>query len=69
MRFPGKKALLWGAAGTVAAGALASAGAVVAAGALMNRLRMADMGGKVVLITGGSRGLGFAIAREFASLR
>jgi NAD(P)-dependent dehydrogenase (short-subunit alcohol dehydrogenase family) len=69
MKFPGKKALLWGAAGTVTAGALASAGAVVAAGALLNRLRMADMDGKVVLITGGSRGLGFAIAREFVSLR
>lgn len=68
MKFPGKKALLWGAAGTVAAGTMASAGAVIAAGALIRRLRMADMHGKVVLITGGSRGLGFAIAQEFAAL-
>jgi short-subunit dehydrogenase len=68
MRFPGKRTLLWGAAGTVAAGALASAAAAVAAGAFVRRLRMADMTGKVVLITGGSRGLGYAIAREFVSL-
>ena len=68
MRLPGKKTLLWGAAGTAALGTLASAGAVVAAGALVRRVRMAEMSGKVVLITGASRGLGFAIAREFASL-
>jgi len=68
MRFPKKRTLLIGAAGTVAAGTLASIGAVVAAGALVRRLRRADMTGKVVLITGGSRGLGFAIAREFVSL-
>jgi NAD(P)-dependent dehydrogenase (short-subunit alcohol dehydrogenase family) len=55
-------------AGTITAGALASAGAVVAAGALVRRLRLADMSGKIVLITGGSRGLGLAIAREFVSL-
>ncbi len=69
MRFPKKRTLLIGAAGTVAAGALASAGVVIAAGAMVRRLRMADMTGKVVLITGGSRGLGFAIAREFVSQR
>jgi NAD(P)-dependent dehydrogenase (short-subunit alcohol dehydrogenase family) len=68
MRLPSKRTLLLGAAGTVTAGALASAGAVIAAGALVRRLRLADMNGKVVLITGGSRGLGLAIAREFVSL-
>jgi short-subunit dehydrogenase len=68
MRIPSGKALLWAAAGTAAAGALASAGLLVAAGSVVRRLRMADMSGKVVLITGGSRGLGFAIAREFSAL-
>jgi short-subunit dehydrogenase len=68
MRFPKKRTLLIGAAGTAAAGTLATVGAVFAAGALVRRLRMAEMRGKVVLITGGSRGLGFGIAREFVSL-
>ena len=68
MRFPTKRTLFLGAAGTLAAGTLASAGAVIAAGALVRRLRMAEMSGKVVLITGSSRGLGYAIAREFVSL-
>ena len=68
MRFPKKKTLMWGAAGAAATGALAVAGAAVAAGTLIARMRQADMRGKTVLITGGSRGLGFAIAQEFASL-
>ena len=68
MQFPKKRTLLIGAACTAAAGVLAGAGAIVAAGALVRRLRMASMSGKVVLITGGSRGLGFAIAREFVAL-
>lgn len=63
-----KKALIWGAAGTAVAGAVVAGGTVIAAGAVLNRLRMAEMRGKVVLITGGSRGLGFAIAQEFAAL-
>lgn len=32
----------------------------------LKRLRQADLKGQVVLITGGSRGLGFLLAREFA---
>jgi NAD(P)-dependent dehydrogenase (short-subunit alcohol dehydrogenase family) len=41
-------------------------GAAVAAGLVVRRLTMADLKGEVVLITGGSRGLGFLLAREFA---
>ncbi len=41
-------------------------GAAVAAGMVVRRLTMADLKGQVVLITGGSRGLGFLLAREFA---
>lgn len=33
-----------------------------------NRQRLADLRGQIVLITGGSRGLGFALAREFGGL-
>lgn len=48
--------------------ALAGVGASVTAYALWRRLtRGEDMHGKVVLITGGSRGLGLAMAREFAA--
>ncbi len=68
MKFPVKKALIAGAVGIAAAGSLAAIGVTLAAGTAIRRLRMADMAGKVALITGGSRGLGFAIAQEFASL-
>jgi short-subunit dehydrogenase len=54
-----------------AAAALAGAGGV-AAGWLairgIQRVLMDDVRGQVVLITGGSRGLGFAMAKEFARL-
>jgi len=53
-----RRGLLWGAAGVAAAIAARSA----------TRPRAADMRGDVVLITGGSRGLGLAMAREFARL-
>jgi NAD(P)-dependent dehydrogenase (short-subunit alcohol dehydrogenase family) len=33
---------------------------------VLRRIRAADLAGKVVLITGGSRGLGLVLAREFA---
>jgi len=42
------------------------AGGVVAAKAVVRKLREYDLSGKVVLITGGSRGLGLVLAREFA---
>ncbi len=68
MKFPIRKALIAGAVGTAAAGTLATVGVTVAAAAAIRRFRMAEMAGKVVLITGGSRGLGFAMAQEFAAL-
>jgi short-subunit dehydrogenase len=62
-----------GAVGIGAAGAIASlaAGAGVALGirALWNKLTLDDLRGQSVLITGASRGLGFALAREFARQR
>ncbi len=41
-------------------------GAVVALKAALRKAREFDLQGKVVLITGGSRGLGLVLAREFA---
>jgi short-subunit dehydrogenase len=46
--------------------AAAGAGALVAARALVRRARRYDVRGRVVLITGGSRGLGLVLARELA---
>jgi NAD(P)-dependent dehydrogenase (short-subunit alcohol dehydrogenase family) len=46
--------------------ALAGAGAVLFARAAAQRSREFDYAGKVVLITGGSRGLGLVLARHFA---
>jgi NAD(P)-dependent dehydrogenase (short-subunit alcohol dehydrogenase family) len=47
--------------------ALAGAGALLATRALVRKITEYDLRGKVVLITGGSRGLGLVLAREFAS--
>src|SRR3954462_8837884 len=62
-----------GAVGVGAAGAVASvaAGIGLAMGvrAVWNKLTMADIRGQSVLITGASRGLGFALAQEFARQR
>ncbi len=44
----------------------AVAGAAIAGGLVVRRLMMADLTDQVVLITGGSRGLGFLLAGEFA---
>lgn len=46
--------------------AAAGAGALVAARSVVRRLTDYDLKGKTVLITGGSRGLGLVLAREFA---
>jgi NAD(P)-dependent dehydrogenase (short-subunit alcohol dehydrogenase family) len=46
--------------------AAAGAGALLAARAVYSRLSEYDFGGKTVLITGGSRGLGLVLARQFA---
>jgi NAD(P)-dependent dehydrogenase (short-subunit alcohol dehydrogenase family) len=46
--------------------AAVGAGALFAARALYRRWREYDLRGKTVLVTGGSRGLGLVLAREFA---
>lgn len=45
---------------------LAGAGALLAARAIFRKLNEYELRGKTVLITGGSRGLGLVMAREFA---
>jgi short-subunit dehydrogenase len=62
-----RNALLASAAGFGVAGTVAGIGAVVVGRELWKRARAAPgFAGQVVVITGGSRGLGFAIAQEFA---
>jgi NAD(P)-dependent dehydrogenase (short-subunit alcohol dehydrogenase family) len=51
--------------GAIAARAALAAAGVVAGGAALAALRREPLAGKVVLITGGSRGLGLALAHEF----
>ncbi|MGA0555625.1 SDR family NAD(P)-dependent oxidoreductase [Larkinella sp. VNQ87] len=55
--FNNNRIALWG---------LAGLGAVLAVKTLMNQWRKIDFQGKTVVITGGSRGLGLVLAREFA---
>lgn len=54
------------AAGAAFGGVVAAGGAILAGREIYRRLRMADLRGHVVVITGGSRGLGLAMAEEFA---
>src|SRR5215470_6403916 len=56
-----------GAAGLAAGVFLGAAGAVMGARVLYRSRRKYDLHGKVVLITGSSRGLGLALAEEFAA--
>ncbi len=46
--------------------AAAGVGALIAARAVVRRWSEYDLSGRVVLVTGGSRGLGLVMAREFA---
>ena len=61
--------LMMGAAGVAATGAAAGIGLALASRQIWRTFRYADLEGKVVLITGGTRGLGLAMAREFARNR
>ncbi|MBX6342448.1 MAG: SDR family oxidoreductase, partial [Thermomicrobiaceae bacterium] len=45
-------------------GVLLAAGVAIGAREIVGRLRAADLRGQVALVTGGSRGLGFLLARE-----
>jgi short-subunit dehydrogenase len=64
------KAIIGGvAAGTLVAGAAAGVGAIIVARRALEKFRLhrlRELRGQTVLITGGSRGLGLAIAEEFA---
>jgi short-subunit dehydrogenase len=63
-----RNALLASTAGFGVAGTVAGIGAVMVGSALWKRVNEpASFTGQVVVITGGTRGLGFAIAREFAA--
>ncbi len=48
--------------------AIGAAAGLTLLGAARARIRRRELAGKVVLITGGSRGFGLALAREFASM-
>ena len=61
-----KKWMIGGAALTAGGLALGAAAAGLAASALLRARRGFSLQGKVVFITGGSRGLGLAMAEEFA---
>lgn len=61
-----KKLMIGAAAVTIGGLALGAAAAAVAASALLQRRNHFSLAGKVVFITGGSRGLGLAMAEEFA---
>ena len=63
---PLKAVAALGAAGVAAGIFVGAAGAVMGARALYRSRRKYDLRGKVVLITGSSRGLGLALAEEFA---
>lgn len=70
LRKVNRRNLLMGAAGATAIGAAgavaAGVGVALAARAAWNSMNRMDLRGKVVLVTGASRGLGFALAQEFA---
>lgn len=61
-----QKWMIGGAALTVGGLALGATAAALAASALLRSRRGFSLAGKVVFITGGSRGLGLAMAEEFA---
>lgn len=61
-----RNVLLAATAGTVAAGTVAGVGALLIARAAWKGFREISLRSKVALVTGGSRGLGLAIARELA---
>jgi short-subunit dehydrogenase len=67
-KLPSSRFLLMSAAGIATAGTVAGVGAVLTARAVWRGIQLADLTGNVVLITGASRGLGLAMAREFARL-
>ena len=52
----------------IASMALVAGGSVIAAGRAAAQRKREQISGKVVVITGGSRGLGLALAEEFAAL-